>query len=390
VLLQRSFYILLLLLITFQLPVQATGSRDLIIQRVMDCVDHRMLQKSGITWNDVCDISYSADDDRTRDIDQSMNQAEENIQNEVPKVLVSQPIAPPIVPLAAVQDVPSVSLAQRKIIMEEVPQNDQTIHKKSDLSLLIAPEVSHITYRESGVKESGVMSGVNVNFSFRPPDGNRMKTPITDVYAFEGMFTYGRVDYNGGLIHGNGTITPESFNGINDYMIELRGITGKDYDFNNQSTRLTPYLGGGYRSLFDASSVNKPGGYNRRIQYLYFPTGINLTTKLIGSWSLGANVEYDFFIRGFVTSYLGEIGLGDVTNTQKGGFGLRGSIKLIRVGNTFNLFLEPFVRFWDIHRSRVDASGPFYINGSPYYFPDSFYEPHNTSIEMGGKFGIEF
>ena len=33
---------------------------------------------------------------------------------------------------------------------------------------------------------------------------------------------------------------------------------GKDFNFNHESTRLTPYAGAGYRQLFGNCTANKP------------------------------------------------------------------------------------------------------------------------------------
>jgi hypothetical protein len=140
--------------------------------------------------------------------------------------------------------------------------------------------------------------------------------------------------------------------------------------------------------LFDTFSTF-PGGYNRHIQYVYLPAGAEIMTKLGDGWSIGAEAEYDIFIHGSVESYLGELGLGDLQNTQKSGYGLRGSIKIVKNWNhRFNLFFEPYIRFWHIHASNIQASNPFSFGGQEYVFIGQ--EPDNTSLEMGGKLGIEF
>jgi hypothetical protein len=235
------------------------------------------------------------------------------------------------------------------------------------------------------MKSKGRMAGINVNFILRPPQGNYLNTQFVDMYRLDSRFEYGKINYYGGIQHGDGSVTPETFDGIDDYMAEVRLLFGKDFNFNARSTRVTPYLGGGYRYLFDASSKNKPGGYNRRIQYLYLPTGLEVMHKLGNGWSFGADAEYDFFIRGFVTSYLQTLGYGDLNNTQRGGFGLRGSIKLVKSFDRYSLFLEPYVRYWHIHNTRWSESKP---NADGYVIIGE--EPDNSSLEMGGKLGVEF
>jgi hypothetical protein len=259
-----------------------------------------------------------------------------------------------------------------------------SVSKKPHIDFEITPEVSHVKYRETVVKkqtfmkERGIMSGLNANFTFRTRPGDDLYTEILDMYRVESRFSYGKVNYSGS----------NDFHGISDYMVEIRGLAGKDFDLLNRWLRLTPYFGAGYRSLFDGFYADKPGGYNRHIQYLYVPAGTDITAKLIGGWSIGLNAEYDFFIRGYVQSNLEEIGLGQLNNTQGSGYGVRGSIKIVKNCNRFNVFMEPFVRFWHIHESKLRQSSVFTLSGQQFVILGS--EPDNTSLEIGGKLGIEF
>jgi hypothetical protein len=271
----------------------------------------------------------------------------------------------------------------------QIAKNDTKNDKKDEWDIDITPEVSYIKYHEHGLmRESGTMAGINTRFTYHPKEGNVLNNEITDVYRFEGKFSFGKVDYQGGIQNSDLTTTPESHKGINDYMVEIRSLMGKDFFFNNRSTVLTPFFGAGYRSLFDSLFENKPYGYNRHIQYLYVPTGMEVTNDLSHGWSIQTDAEYDIFFRGYVTSYLGEIGYGDLHNTQSSGFGMRGSIKLIKKSDHFNFTLEPFVRYWSIHASNIKASAPFTFNGQQYVFIGE--EPPNTSLEVGGRVGIDF
>ena len=82
-------------------------------------------------------------------------------------------------------------------------------------------------------------------------------------------------------------------------------------------------------------------------------------------------------------SYLGEIGFVNIQNAQNKGYGLRGSLKLTKKGGRFNIFLEPYVRFWSVQQSK-----PYYPFGES--FGLYYVEPNNSSLEIGGKLGIEF
>ncbi len=278
-------------------------------------------------------------------------------------------------------------VAQGRPILQAPP-------KKSDWQFEIAPEYSHIKYHEEVnasdfVRELGNMVGVSGIFTYHPPVGNFLNNEILNVYRAEGRFSYGKVNYKGAIQYSDGSVVPESFNGIKDYMVELRSLAGKEYYFNNHATRVTPYIGLGYRSLYDAFSANKPYGYDRRIQYLYAPVGAEVMTRLTDGWSIAVQAEYDVFIRGFVTSYFKALGFGNLTNTQTSGYGLRGSVKLIKDMNHYDYFVEPYVRFWSIHDSRITDSSPFDCGGSVCYVLEGE-EPNNKSLEVGTKLGIDF
>ena len=336
--LKRTFYFLLFTVFSSSMSY-ASESRDLLINKQLDCVDH--LQHSGsITWNDVCEITQEDPQDRAEIINQQMDQAE----------------------------------------------NPPKHARNPEITYGFAPEISYIRYREPGlrVKEQGNMFGINTSYTYRPKPGSPLNSEISDVYRAEGRFSYGKVKYIGSL--GDGT--PFTFSGIDDFMVELRGLIGKDYTLQKLSTRLTPYWGLGYRSLFDSLRESGPSGYDRWIQYFYLPTGLEGITQLNNGWALGANAEYDFLLHGNVSSYLSQAGLGDVQNAQRHGYGVKGSFKIIKKLAKVNLILEPYIRFWHIRNSETQPSKPFLFNGK--YYVVYGLEPNNNSTEIGARLGIEF
>jgi len=343
----KAFCILVLLGFSASVVALAADQRDLIIQKEMDCVDQHLHQNNAITWRDSCYASGASLDQPMQIAYQQSNQLQGNIN---PQMTIHDPV--------------------------DHNEKDKVI---SD----IGPETSYIRYHEyvngaTFMKEKGIMSGVNGSFTLHTSPENPLNLDVLDMYRLEGRFSYGQVDYNGSNV----------FKGINDYLGELRLLFGKDFDFNNDTVRLTPFFGGGYRSLFDSFYEDKPGGYNRWIQYAYIPTGSEVMFRMNDGWSIEANGEYDIFIYGNVTSYTKEIGYANLTNTQNRGFGLRGSLKLVKDFGRFNIVLEPFIRYWHIRNSNTAQSNIFYINGIPYVI--SGYEPDNTSTEVGGKLGVEF
>jgi len=394
----KVLYLLTLFALSSTVAAHASASRDLLIQNKMNCLASHSQQNDSISWNDVCDVSASPTQQRQYFVNEQLDQQEGKgtPQNTTAdNITALNPTAPNKSPESgtpqnrAPENVTTPGVNHQNWVSDEAPPDPRKIHKKSNFSYEISTEASSIKYVEhvagtTFMKEKGDMWGINGRITYRiPTEDESLKSLFFNVYRLEGMFTYGKVNYYGGTFSG----IPETFYGISDYMFESRGLIGRDFKFKNESIRLTPYFGFGYRSLFDASYANKPGGYNRRIQYYYVPTGVEVLTKLSHGWSIGADAEYDFFIRGNVTSYWGELGAPiDAPNVQKKGYGLRGSLKLIKSFDRFDLFFEPYVRFWHINNSDVETKLLIVIDGVPY----GLQEPDNTSLEIGSKLGVEF
>ncbi len=228
-------------------------------------------------------------------------------------------------------------------------------------------DISHIKYEEPGVnmKEQGIMWGVGGSFTHR--DNWMLKA--------EGSFSLGLVDYS----------SPSGeMDSIHDYMLEVRGLVGKDFPIL-KATILTPYIGFGYRYLNDDASgmTTSTGkrGYERESNYYYSPIGVETITELENGWSIGATLEYDYFWKGIQKSHLSDTdsGLSDLKNDQKGGYGLRGSIKFQK--NRY--VIEPFIRYWDIDKSEVQK---ITYHGTYGYA----WERKNNSTEIGIKFAAKF
>ena len=239
----------------------------------------------------------------------------------------------------------------------------------------VAPEFSYIKYDEPGIAdENGFMGGVSGAYTARFPE--------KWVLGVDGRFSAGQVDYDS---HNTGSV-----DGILDFIIEVRGTAGYDLEVMD-NTRLTPYIGIGYRFLRDelGAKFTSTGhvGYDRQTEYVYLPLGIKTLSSLDTEWYLGFNVEFDIFLDGTQKSELGDAvdGVDTLVNDQNTGYGVRGSVQLVKAGDKYDFFVEPFVRYWNIDKSDVKAvtSGgrPLGVVG---------YEPKNDSTEIGAKLGIHF
>ena len=76
--------------------------------------------------------------------------------------------------------------------------------------------------------------------------------------------------------------------------------------------------------------------------------------------------------------------LNTVSNDQDSGYGVRGSAKLQKKGDRFDIVIEPFIRWWSIKESQLsNVTFTGVIVG--YVF-----EPKNETLEIGGKIAALF
>ncbi len=237
----------------------------------------------------------------------------------------------------------------------------------------VAPEVFWFFYEEPGisVEWDGIMYGLNVSYAEEP----RSRQWVS---RLEGRFAGGGVDYDGSLSDG----TPHTDEGI-DWFFETRWLVGRNWE--SQKTLFRPLLGLGYRFWFD--DLESRFAYQRRVQYLYSPVGLEVTHSFSDRWHIGFTAEYDFFWSGWVRSQLSDVNpnFNDPENRQDQGFGVRGSLFLRRLSNgKVSFSIEPFIRYWDIENSDTAAvtfAGTLIGGG---------YEPANNTVESGLRISYFF
>jgi hypothetical protein len=239
-------------------------------------------------------------------------------------------------------------------------------------TLDVAPEISHITYKEPGVmQQEGTMYGITFSYAYRH----------NVMVRAEGRIGRGQVDYES---YNTGTLQ-----NIDDYVGEIRASVGYNFPVS-RTTTVTPYIGIGYRLLVNdmAGMISSTGhsGYRRESRYQYSPIGVETITSLGNGWSLGATTEYKHFWKGEQTSYLSGVDplFNDLVNKQRHGYGIRGSVKLQKKTEMLDFAIEPFVRYWHIQRSEnadLTYSGDIISYG---------YEPRNHSTEFGVRLAVMF
>lgn len=227
-------------------------------------------------------------------------------------------------------------------------------------SFEIMGEVQQYTYREPHmdhpIKISGPMMGASLMYT-------QHNIGQGGFVAGELRYMEGRTDYDGYLWNGD----VYTFDDIGDYYVEGRLVYGTKLQLSSQ-WELSPYYGLGYRRLRDHGDKD-PSGYFRQSEYYYMPLGAFLQIKWDGGY-IRFNGEADYLLQG--EQYTGLYG--GVNNTQREGYGLRGSVRL-GIGNNASLFIEPFYRYWHLQDSDVNGG---------------LVEPHNSTREYGCKVGVAF
>ena len=175
---------------------------------------------------------------------------------------------------------------------------------------------SYIKYEEPDfMQEEGVTLSLYGSYTLRPEDF---------MIRLEGRFGFAGMSYSS-------PVSGETKR-IRDYIGEARALVGYTFEASD-AWYLTPYMGFGYRYLFDGlgEKVTTVGhlGYDRRSNYLYSPVGLESASYLKPGWALVATLEYDLFWKGCQESDLGIFygGSSPIVNDQNAG------IRKVRQGN---------------------------------------------------------
>lgn len=160
-----------------------------------------------------------------------------------------------------------------------------------------------------------------------------------------------------------------SLNDAPDWYYEARILGGKDFHLDGYV--LAPYLGFGYRHLYNdirGTTTTGAKGYRRESNYFTAPIGITHKLNLSNQKQLQTTMEYSYLIRGNQYTQLSDASslLPNISNTQRSGYGLRLSTSL----RFDNWAIGPSLIYWRINQSEVS-------NG--------YVEPTNNTTELGLK-----
>ncbi len=189
-------------------------------------------------------------------------------------------------------------------------------------------------------------------------------------FRVDGRGSYGALKYQG-------SGTQDS---VPDLIIETRSVVGLDF-FAGSSVAFSPYLGVGYRYLYNDSrgyTSTNAAGYQRYSNYLYAPVGLTTRIHIVNRWVIAPTFEADIFLIGKQKSQLSDANLGfnDVTNTQKRGNGHRFYLMVERDHLAFGAWWH----YWNIKDSDVQPIG----------LGRAGLEPANWTRESGIEFRYRF
>ena len=231
-------------------------------------------------------------------------------------------------------------------------------------------QISHYEYEEPASAGFGGMNlkgdRVGVVGAYTATAANRVFTRI------DARVSYGSLKYSSG---GTGTMDD-----VPDWIGEVRAVIGRDY-LPRGSYALSPYIGFGYRYLYDdlrGYSSTGAAGYRRYSQYFYIPTGVTARFRAGERWVVAPTVEYDWFLAGKQKSELSDTGLGfsNANNEQDNGRGYRASLMF----ETRHWVIGPWMQYWKINASDIVPIGGGY----------GAQEPENWTKEYGVELRYRF
>lgn len=253
-------------------------------------------------------------------------------------------------------------------------------------------------------------------------------------YKVTADYRFGPTTYSQG---GDSSPLPEQ--DFTQQTLEVRGVGGYDFIIADK-TRLTPFIGLGYRYTHDPSggfldippkgledntgktftsvfydpvtdTADIVRAYSSHLHAFYLPVGLMTNSDVTEDLSLGLNMEFDYVFLGVQRSSFSKLGplyyadVGDDTislknfsNKLKGGIGLKGAVRVTKKQNKFDWYIEPYIRYWHLRKNEKQyelllsdgTTGILYHDVDNPVDPYKHIEPENSTTEYGLQVGVVF
>ena len=229
--------------------VYADTSRDIIVQKELDCIDQH--KSSPLTWSDVCSMPEPS-------INQQINAIDQQLSN-----------------------IKGASPSQTTTAFDD-RENTFNIGFQgfNNYSRMPLSAVQNQTdYFNPARKDEGFWYGGDAGYTLRPPQDSLLNTPVFNYFALEGFYAKGKNNVTQNV---QSIIPPYDYfeklhiKNIPGYMFEGRILLGRDF-IPFSTMRLTPYSGFGIRYKTDQagghydtiSDGTQELGYNVSDLYFY-------------------------------------------------------------------------------------------------------------------------
>lgn len=277
----------------------------------------------------------------------------------------------------------------------------------------------------------GTLGGIHLGYEYVSPNQNTYHSFSDFIKNINNVSRYRiSLDYNLGQTEYS-DISGSSEQEFTQHLVEAKAVGG--YDFNlGGKTRLTPFMGLGYRYLNDSSGgvVDVSSGiilddnsdifvsfspdtrkqYTTETHYFYLPVGLMTNSEILPDLHFGLNLEFDYVLLGIHKSSFSDLGdlyveltgdrtlkLLDMTNRLDGGIGLKGSARVTKKNRMFDWYVEPYIRYWHVNESDTEQYEMIATDESEINLerlsdgqPAIWAEPENSTTEYGIQIGFVY
>ncbi|MBU0468839.1 MAG: hypothetical protein KKD07_00705 [Candidatus Omnitrophica bacterium] len=240
----------------------------------------------------------------------------------------------------------------------------------------------------------GSMLGVLGQYAYRPAPEDVLFSKYINTYKFDLSYKWA----SNLTETSNGIHDVLRIDGVKNYIVETRGLFGREYSKGYFDVLLYSGFGYRYRSDKDKPFLTPINGEGQRYYtsntestYFYLPLGFELLQRTKRDWGFALKGEYDMLLvgqtsdgKGSVNKYLpADEQWTDNSYNQHNGFALKTSVEIIKKNRELDFVFEPYFEYWNISMSETahgleDGVEVNTDRGTPY------------TMEAGIKMGVQF